>query len=117
MPELPGSISLKVDASVTPAPTALERTGSTPREIADYGKKFPNCKETEPGSGEFVLSCCKKLMYAWPGLGYYAMRYLRSTYMKKFYADVVGMPMWWIAFAVALGVCASMPLPRAPFAD
>ena len=95
----------------------LDRTGSTPREIADYGKKFPNCKETEPGSGEYVLSCCKKLMYAWPGLGYYAMRYLRTTYMKKFYADVVGMPMWWIAFAVALGVCASMPLPRAPFAD
>ena len=102
-----GSPTLEVDTSIAPV-EELERTQSTPRtprEIADYGKRFPNCKETGPDSGEYVLSFCKKLMYAWPGLGYYAMRYLRTTYMKKFYADVVGMPMWWIAFAVALGVC------------
>lgn len=32
------------------------------------------------------------------------MRYLRSTQMKKFYVDWVGVPLWWVAVTVALGV-------------
>ena len=31
------------------------------------------------------------------------MRYLRSTQMKKFYVDWVGVPLWWVAVTVALG--------------
>jgi GPH family glycoside/pentoside/hexuronide:cation symporter len=42
--------------------------------------------------------------YAWPSLGFYMMRYLRSGQMKKFYADWLGVPLWWIAVTVALAV-------------
>ena len=42
--------------------------------------------------------------YAWPSLGFYMMRYLRSGQMKKFYADWLGVPLWWIAVTVALAL-------------
>ena len=32
------------------------------------------------------------------------MRYLRSTQMKKFYTDSVGVPVWWVALVVSLAV-------------
>ena len=32
------------------------------------------------------------------------MRYLRSTQMKKFYTDHVGVPVWWIALVVSIAV-------------
>ena len=32
------------------------------------------------------------------------MRYFRSTQMKKFYADEVGVPVWWIALVIAIAV-------------
>ena len=65
---------------------------------------FKNCVEDPPGSGNFMLPFRKKLLYAWPSLGYYMMRYLRSGQMKKFYSDWLGVPMWWIAVVVAVAV-------------
>ena len=86
-----------------PEPSGQGSSGAEPAGQA-HGDKFPNCVESPAGSGSFVLPMGKKLLYAWPGLGYYAMRYLRTIYMKKWYADVVGVPLWWIACAVALAV-------------
>ena len=34
-----------------------------------------------------MLPCSKKFIYASPALGYYAMKYMRSLNMKKFYTD------------------------------
>ena len=73
-------------------------------EVVAHGTAFRNTEERPPGSGNFVLPLRKKLLYAWPGLGYTAMRFLRGTQLKKFYSDVVGVPVWWIAMTVSLAV-------------
>ena len=39
-----------------------------------------------------------------PYLGYYGMRYMRSSAMKFFYSDTVLVPLWWIAFTVVTAV-------------
>jgi GPH family glycoside/pentoside/hexuronide:cation symporter len=84
----------------------VERTMSTGSKDAMrlHNESFANCVEKPPGSGNFVLPFSKKLLYAWPSLGYYMMRYLRSGQMKKFYADWLGVPLWWIAVVVAVAV-------------
>lgn len=43
------------------------------------------CWSAAAGTG--MLPCSKKFIYASPALGYYAMKYMRSLNMKKFYTD------------------------------
>ena len=105
--------------------TAAERSESF-EAMRQHKAQFSNCVERPSGSGNFILPLRKKLLYAMPGLGYYMIRYLRTTQMKKFYAghcantrsntalsatqplspsaDWLGVPLWWIAFVVALAV-------------
>ena len=54
----------------------LERTLSEgDREaMRAHNESFENCVEKPPGSGNFILPFRKKLLYAWPSLGYYMMR-------------------------------------------
>jgi MFS family permease len=89
----------------------MESTGGPPPATygdeyhpGDHGALFKNCVESPPGSGLYKLPVKTKLLYAWPGFAYYAMRYLRSTQMKKFYTDHVGVPLWWIAIVVSVAV-------------
>jgi hypothetical protein len=54
-------------------------TSDAVAEVVAHGSAFRNTVERPPGSGNFVLPLGKKLLYAWPGLGYTAMRFLRGT--------------------------------------
>lgn len=83
------------------APTT---SANSKESLRIHNAGFKNCVEDPPGSGNFILPLRKKLLYAWPSMGYYMMRYLRSGQMKKFYSDWLGVPLWWIAVVVALAV-------------
>ena len=54
----------------------LERTVSEEarKAMRTHNESFENCVEKPPGSGNFILPFRKKLLYAWPSLGYYMMR-------------------------------------------
>jgi Na+/melibiose symporter-like transporter len=86
-----------------PGPVPLPESATT---ALLHSQRFPNCEAVSDGEGSvrYLLPLRKKLLYAWPGFAYYAMRYLRSTQMKKFYTDHVGVPVWWIALVVSIAV-------------
>ena len=55
------------------ADTGPERTESH-EALRAHNALFLNCDERPKGSGNYVLPTCKKLLYAWPGLGFYMVR-------------------------------------------
>ena len=95
------------DDKVDPPAGPADDKGLSERS-QQYYDEFPNLVKTEEEPGQagsgFKLPACIKASYAFPMLGYYAARYMRSLNMKKFYTDVVGVPLWWVAFAVVLAV-------------
>jgi hypothetical protein len=67
-------------------------TSDAVAEVVAHGSAFRNTVERPPGSGNFVLPLGKKLLYAWPGLGYTAMRFLRGTQVSAVGGSSAGGP-------------------------